>query len=316
MALAASPPPFAALSDSQQALSNQINVDIAKTQTEIDRITQRNNLLTSTLLSRTVVQERLRQHAVSSSDTELSDRLDDYVLRETTKSHRLALGVTAFSLTDPSPDTSNRPLLGIRFEVCSREGWFDSPSYYVMCKTVSDESNEMRVHQHTIPALVPVQQYEERYLPLQDEGYGSEASMLEGGGQDLKGFVKAVRADLLSWRSRQESIALTKEKLGLDAEDVIEGNPIRDKLGVSSLNATGVDALYVRVVWGCGWVGRIKIDTDGSIKAAVVLGNIDGEDQRIKKVERMLSPDGARLEDLYDLLKKMKDSPQSWQLII
>ena len=310
MALAASPPPSAALTDSQQALSDQLDAEIAKARAEIEHISQRNNLLASALLSKTAVQGRLRQHATLSSDADLASRLDAYVSRQATNSHRLALGVTAFPFSDPSPDTSERPLLGIRFDVCSREGLFDSPSYYVMCKTVSDESNDIRVHHHTIPALVPIQQYEERYLPLQDEGYGSETSMLEGGAQDLKGFVKAVRADLLSWRSRKESIALVKERLGLNAKDVIEGAPTRDKFGVASIDATGIDALYVRVVWERGSLGRIRLDTDGSIKAAVVLGNIDGEDQRIKKVERMLSPDGARLEDLYDLLKKIHDSQQ------
>ena len=308
MALAASPPPSAALTDSQQALSDQLDADIAKARAEIEHISQRNDLLASALLSKTAVQDRLRQHAVASSDADLSSSLEAHVSRQATNSHRLALGVTAFPFTDPSPDTSNRPLLGIRFDVCSREGSFDAPSYYVICKTVSDESNDVRVHHHTIPALVPIQQYEERYLPLQDEGYGSETSMLEGGGQDLKGFVKAVRADLLSWRSRQESIAHAKERLGLDAKDVIDGAPTRDKFGVVSIDATGVDALYVRVVWERGSVGRIKVDTDGSIRAAVVFGNVYGEEQRIKRVERMLSPEGATLDGLFDLLKKVNDS--------
>ena len=311
MALAASPPPSAALTDSQQAMSNQIDDDIARARTEIERINQHNKLLASALLSKTAVQERLRQHAVSLSDADLTSRLDAYVSKETMESHRLAVGVTAFPFTDPSPDTSDRPLLGIRFDRCSREGSLDSPSYYVMCKIVSDESDDIRVHHHTIPALVPIQQYEEKYLPVQDEGYGSETSMIEGGGQDLKGFVKAVRADLLSWRSRQESIALAKEQLGLQENLITQPHETRQSLGVASIEATGVDAFFVRVVWECGWVGRIKVDTDGGIKAAVVFGNTDGEEQRIKSVERMLSPEGARLEFIHDLLKKINDSQQT-----
>lgn len=301
MSTVASPPPQPALSEDQQRISEQIDDDIAKVRAEIDLLTKRNNLLTSALISSSEIQKQLRQHAQHTSDEGLTTLLETQSTRVSTNVHRLALGVTSFPFHDPSPDTSNRPLLGVRLEVCTKDGTFDS-SYYMMLRRVNDESNELRVHRHTIPALVPVDQYQERYLPLQDEGYGSEDSMMEGQGQDLKGFVAAVRQDLVSWRLRQEAVEMVKERLGLNETEAVAEDQAM-KFGVASIDATGVDTHYLRIVWENGWVGRLKIGDGGSIQKAVVIGKVKDEDQRIEQVERLLAYDGARLENLYELLE-------------
>ena len=245
--------------------------------------------------------------------------LDQQSQHNQQSTHRLAFGVTAFPFVDPSPDTSNVPLLGIRFDICKRNGQFDSP-YYVLCKRVSDESSEVRVHRHTIPALVPLSLYEDKYLPLPDEGYGSEDSVLEvgGGRQDLEVFVGAVRRDLVAWRLRQESIEMVREKLDLKNKTVVgneeateaedgEQDLAQGGYGITTVEAITADAYYARIIWTDGRVGRIKIGDDGSIQRAVVIEVVDKQGQRCSNDERLLVAENARIDKLVEALKEMHE---------
>ena len=317
MALAASPPPLQQLTADQEAQSLQFDDDIAKVRAEIATLTQRRCRLTSALLSSTQVQSRLRRHSALSEDVELTAALDKQSQHTQQSNHRLAFGVTAFPFVDPSPDTSNFPLVGLRFDICKRDGNFDSP-YYVLCKRVVDENPELSVHRHTIPALVPLAQYEQVYLPvLDDEGYGSEDSM-SAGRQDIEGFARAVRADLVSWRLRQESIELVREKLelrdgrasndGENVEDEDEEDQATGKCGLKSIEAVAVDARFARIVWEDGRVGRIKIGDDGGIQRAVVIGSVDEEEQRLARDERILVAEASRIDTLVDSLREMDET--------
>ena len=255
------------------------------------------------------------------SDSELTTVLNQQTEQSKQATYRLAFGVTGFPFVDPSPDTSNVPLLGIRFDIYKRNGQFDSP-YYVLCKRVSDESSEVRVHRHTIPALVPLGQYEEQYLPLADEGYGSEDSQLGAGSgrQDLEAFAAAVRKDLVAWRLRQESIERVREKLGLSVEDDVDGRGGREaenedgntvgagKYGVVTVEPVAVDAHFARIIWADGRVGRIKISEDGNIQRAVVIGLVDGQEQRRANDERVLVDEGARIDTLVNRLEQIYES--------
>ncbi len=284
-------------------------------------LTQRRKHLTSALFRSFQVQTRVRQHPALSGVHELSAVLDHHVQSNQQSTYRLAFGVTAFQFVDPSPDTSKVPLLGIRFDICKRNGHFDSP-YYVFGKRVSDESTEVRVHHHTIPALVPLGQYEDKYLPLLDEGYGSEDSVLGGGSgrQDLEAFVEAVRRDLVAWRLRQESIEMVREKLGLggqvdvegkgdeEADDEDEGAMRAGEYGVMTVEPVALDAHFARIIWADGRVGRIKISQGGDIQRAVVIGLVDDQEQRRANDERILVDEGARIDTLVDRLKQMHDS--------
>jgi central kinetochore subunit Mal2/MCM21 len=219
--------------------------------------------------------------------------------------------VTAFPFTDPSPDTSDAPLVGIRFDIPTRDGTFGSP-YYIFCKRLSDESAEMKLHRHTLPALVPIARYEETYLPMPDEGYGSEDSMLGlGSRQDLQGFVNAVRSDLVSWQLRMDSIQLAREKLKLKDQEQPSADPDEDEetgqsegvYGITAFEPATVDARLARIVWSDGRVGRVKISDDGSIQLAAVIG---ADEKRHHAQERLLV-DGGRIETLVVQLKEIHE---------
>lgn len=267
----------------------------------------------------------------------LNDDLN--LLLESTKQHsqsnihRLGVGVTAFPFDDPSPEIqSKNPLLGIRIDVCNRAGRFDSP-YYIFCIRGGAEegivNQELRIHRHTIPAFVPLQDYEKQYLPLSDEGYGgSEDSMMSADGaerkQDLHTLVARVRHDLVSWRLRQDAIDWARDELEIPASKTQSGASDRTadgdntnghgeaqdeslsdveepvgKFGVREVSTVSVDARHARIVWTDDRVGRIKISDDGRIEKAVVFG----QDARIGDVERILTEDSSTVSSLVERLE-------------
>ena len=323
-----------------EAMSDALDEDIAQVRAEIENLTKRRKLLASSLPSSTKVQDRLSKF---SSNTSTTTHLDNPLISSTRQHnegnvHRVALGVTSFPFQDPSPELQSRnPLLGIRFDIVNRTGKFDNP-YYLFCVRAGDDSRELRIHRHTIPALVPLQEYERTYLPLQDEGYGSEESILGSDGdavgrkQDLHGLVAKVRRDLVSWRLRQDAIDLVRENLEIpiarnatdsrneneinENQDSGSDNPSSDvdvgvgvdepepvgKHGVTEISALGVDAYQVRIVWSDGRVGRIQISDDAKIAKARVIG-LDGG--RLAELERVLTEGNATIYELDDKLEKI-----------
>ncbi|OAP57493.1 hypothetical protein AYL99_08231 [Fonsecaea erecta] len=216
MALVASP----SLPSTDVVMGDSPDDEIARVRAEIEKLTQQRKVLTSSLLASTKAQSRLSD-APSKHDSPL--QLENLQLHSQTNAHRLAFGVTSFPFHDPSPDLrSKNPLLGIRIDVCNRKGIFDSP-YYMFCIRARDSGDELRIHRHTIPALVPLEQYEKQYLPtssLDIEGYGgSDDSGLDvnergrATKQDLHGLVSRVRYDLVCWRLRQEATEWLREEL-------------------------------------------------------------------------------------------------------
>ncbi|KAJ9609145.1 hypothetical protein H2200_006916 [Cladophialophora chaetospira] len=336
MSLAASPPP-ASMLDIDTA--NNLDDEIAHVRAEIQALTQHRKLLTSSLLASTKVQSRLFNTPTSPTSISHDDStapLNLTNLQEHTQSnaHRLALGVTAFPFTDPSPEfQSKNPLLGVRFDICNRLGKFDS-AYYIFCMRANDTGEELRIYRHTIPAVVPLEQYERECLPLaastreDDEGYvgsdGAENEDPQPKKQSLHSLVGRVRYDLVSWRLRQDAAEWLKDELGLsgprhekraerdsDMPDNTSNNSDNDddellgSFNVESLEAQEVDARQIRIIWSDDRVGRLKMSNTGKIEKAVVIGE-DGE--RVRDVERTLmgsesEQDGVSVKQLVERLE-------------
>ncbi len=252
MALATSSPPALVPNSIEISMSDSLDDDIAQVRAEIQALTQQRKLLTSSLLASTKVQSRLSSNATnptSQVQDEITSPLNLTNLEEHSQSnvHRLAIGVTSFPFTDPSPQLqSKNPLLGVRFDICNRKGQYDSP-YYMFCIRVNDIGQEVRIHRHTLPALVPLEQYERDYLPLpsptreDDEGYvgsdGAETSGDEPKKQNLHALVGRVRYDLVSWRLRQDVAGWLKEELGLSESS--EKEKTAKKVGTTTISNGG-----------------------------------------------------------------------------
>lgn len=190
----------------------------------------------------------------------------------------------------------------------------------------------LAVHRHTIPGFISVEKLAGVYLVgstarvnLDGDGDSeedSEAESEEGGPvkpgqlktgrkQDLRGFVRELRRELMAWHLRSDAIVYLREKLGLeDGEDrqseaenedgwEAKEKVLRNDLGIVGLEATATEARYVRMEWEDGRLGRFKLSNTGTVERAVFM-NDNGRD---KQVEDAMTGGGGRVESLFDRLK-------------
>lgn len=212
----------------------------------------------------------------------------------------------------------------MRLDVCNRGGRFTKP-YYVLLKRERGRGEKgvtLRVHRHTIPAFIDLSRLERVYLPIpgsgraageagdsdsDGEGERTGSEMMKGAKgrtrQDVRGFVRELRRELVAWQLRGDAVELLREKLGLSEEALIDPaarlSP-EARGGIMSLAATAVEARYVRLEWEDGRVGRFKLSNTGIVERAVVIGD-DGRD---KQTEDAMTGGGGRVEFLLERLSK------------
>jgi central kinetochore subunit Mal2/MCM21 len=153
-----------------------------------------------------------------------------------------------------------------------------------------------------VPAFISIPKLESAYLPRFRAG-DDPAKPWKGTGrkQDLQGFAREVRRELVAWHMRVDAVEFLREKLGL----IVEGrevpydvSPDRET-GVLSLAAVAIEARYVRLEWVDGRVGRFKLSNAGIVERAVVIGD-QGRD---KKTEDAMTGGGGRVETVLDRLR-------------
>ena len=234
--------------------------------------------------------------------------------------------MTAFPFTDPTPATSDDSLLdphllGIRFDITARDGKYKDP-HYILCRRIRPDRRAFKVHKHTIPNLIPIKEYEARFLPGNEEGdeldgdESLEDSAIVGPTekQNLHAFVSRIRQDLVSHSMRADAIESIAEQLGLrrikteDENAAAQSQPEANNLGILKFDATGPDALLIRIYWKDGRVGRIQLRDDGTIEKAAVFGeSAEGKNVRLYGAERTLSGFGQdnSVLNIMDALKKL-----------
>lgn len=308
MALAASPPPAQALSEAQQAQVDRLDEQIAGAHAELASFTKRNCVLAGALLASSAVQSQLEHHLESEPDAALSRLLHNRQLHTITSVHRLAFGVTSFTFEDPSPDTPDESLLGIRFDIYRTGGAPEAP-YFILCRRLGRHSQALAVYKHTVPAFIPIALYQELYLGVQDEAYASESLLspdYNGLPQSLIRLVSAVRADLVAWRLRQDAIRAIQDELKIPASGGGSATTLpASAYGVCSFEAVAEDAHYARIGWHNGYLGRVKIGKALQIDQAVVFGRIDGEEQRCVDFEAALLGGDSQLDSLVSRLRSL-----------
>ncbi|PLB52538.1 hypothetical protein P170DRAFT_402791 [Aspergillus steynii IBT 23096] len=321
-----------------QNMEEELDSDITSIRAEIRTLQRRKRLLASSILSSSEFQKRVKSlsaPSLTSLAKKLSPLLTDAENHADVNHHRIAFSATSFPFKDPDPNARDQNLLGLRIDLCQRDGRFVKP-YYVLLKRVESgkENGEKRlkVHRHTIPAFIPMESLERVYLPGASSGSATEGG--ERGDdvaamkarqkatkprkQDLQGLVRELRRQLVAWQLRVDAIGLLRETLGVvrrgvddyqDDDGVWERNFLNHKeetrleandLGIVSLGPTALEAVYVRVEWASGQVGRFKISNSGIVERAVVIGD-NGRD---KALEVALTGGNARVETVLDRLKK------------
>lgn len=234
-----------------------------------------------------------------------------------TNYHRLAFSTTLFPWKDPNPYNESPNLLGLRIDVCERNGMFAKP-YYVLLKREKESpspepgrrpSLQFSIYRHTIPPFIPMEKLAHRYLPQarpsrRQGATNDEIEVVKTKAktrkQDLHAFVRHLRKELAAWYTRRDSISWLQERLGV-ADVVGEiGARIerRSPAQLVSLASTSLESRYVRLEWTDGRVGRFKISNSGLVDRAVVIGD-KGRD---KRTELILMGGDGRVESLVDRL--------------
>lgn len=315
----------------------------------------RRHLLSASLLSTNCIREQIRnqleRNPSAFTDLTLSRGDDDanvtspILLTQTgrhqeSNRHRVVFSATTFPFHDPSPHKTKdeTELLGLRLDLCTRNGQFSKPYYVLFQKEKSKrplqhQSYRLTIHRHTIPAFIPVDKLAQRYLPLPnsrksywendlkhdlDPGNIDSTEIGDPHPQDFTAFVRHLRRELAAWHFRRDAISWLREQMGL-LEDRVGGSvnssitrgtsplssPSRsirnfhNSTEIISLKPTSIEARYVRLEWADGRVGRFKISNSGLIERAVVIGD-RGRD---KKMEDVLTGGGRRVDALLERLR-------------
>lgn len=287
-------------------------------------------MLASSLLSAKPVQELLRRKSFvrTSIQDEVSPLIRAAGKHSESNHYRIAFGTTAFPFKDPSPSAPSDDLLGVRIDACTRNGRFTKP-YYVLLRRErprGENQKRLRVHRHTIPAFIALGKLESVYLPFpgssrnadvdlenESESEAEEESPLKpsqkaGRKQDLRGFVRELRRELVAWHLRNDAVELLRERLALNegesASSAEERLSPESRCGIMSLAPAAIEARYVRLEWEDGRVGRFKLSNAGIVERAVVIGD-QGRD---KRTEDAMTGKGGRVETLLDRLRELGSS--------
>ncbi|KAB8236973.1 uncharacterized protein BDW43DRAFT_307986 [Aspergillus alliaceus] len=308
---------------------DELDSEIASIRAEIRNLQRKRRFLATSLLSSDTFQKRLKEYQASkpasSLDPDVSPLVNTAGKHAETNNHRVAFSATTFPFKDPSPYSENPNLLGVRIDICSRNGRFTKP-YYVLLKRVRGEGKRLQVHQHTIPAFISVEKLEQAFLPLPSAREEEEAEATlkpwkrSASKQDLTRFVHELRRQLATWHLRMDAVNFLRERLGVQRRtaepynDNDDGVWTRDilsdtqeevrleanELGIVSISPTALDTTYVRVEWQNGRVGRFKISNTGFVERAVVIGD-NGRD---KLLEGVLTGGNGKVETVLDRLKQ------------
>ncbi|KAJ0425978.1 Cenp-O kinetochore centromere component-domain-containing protein [Aspergillus carlsbadensis] len=323
------------LSDPVSQAEEDLDSEISSIRREIRKLRRRRRFLSSSILSSASLHNRLNRPNqapelnLSSLNEDISPVVRAAGSHEQSNHHRIAFSTTTFPFKDPSQTLDNetdspKNLLGARIDICVRNGRFTKPYYLLLQKLRTnghDHGNvRVKVHRHTIPAFISVDRLERVFLrgtPAKfsaGDGDGTEETqppMKDKQGpvrkQDLRGFIREVRRQLVAWHMRLDAVHYLRDQLGVirrgvDAyPDEEEDGPWerdipidpdldsgvgeirlkRNEFGVVTLSPTALEASYIRVEWEDGRVGRFKISNSGLVDRAVVIGD-EGRDKALE----------------------------------
>lgn len=207
---------------------DQIDADISDLHDRIAILKAQRANLSSVLLSQPHLATRL------GSDAAAKRIIDQQLRRNLENTYRACAGVTAYRVKDPDPYAiHNGDILGISIEVPLNGGFVDT--YHVLLTVRERESTgRLRIHRHTIPACIPLQQLANKWLPQSttDEDGAKDSE------QDLVKFGRALRRELVSWHMRLQTIQdLRREAKLPDGDEENEDNAAGLVSGGKVLNA-------------------------------------------------------------------------------
>ncbi|KAL6237039.1 hypothetical protein BDW75DRAFT_229000 [Aspergillus navahoensis] len=234
------------LNDPTTQLEEELDSEIFSIRREIRKLQRRRRFLVSSVLSSEALQKRLKPpnpsvSTLSTLDEDISPLVRAAGSHTHLNHHRIAFSTTTFPFKDPSPVTDgesekdSKNLLGVRIDICLRNGRFTKP-YYILLRKVraaedapKDQAGiRLKVHRHTIPAFIPVQRLERILLPdhprilRDDDGNGNDSTEQlkrkptpPARKQSFQVFVREIKRQLAAWLMRLDAIYFVREQIGI-----------------------------------------------------------------------------------------------------
>jgi central kinetochore subunit Mal2/MCM21 len=194
------------------ATIDDLDSDISDLHARISTLHAQRANLASVLLSQPHLSARLQSPNNNSKSSDSAQRaIEQQSKRNLENVYRACAGVTAYKVKDPDPNAiNNGNILGVSIDVAIGGKFIET--YHVLLNWRSrDEGRLLRIHKHTIPSSIPLQQLVNKWLPTngKDEELDPE--------QDLVRFGRLLRKELASWHMRAQAVEDMKREAGLSS---------------------------------------------------------------------------------------------------
>jgi central kinetochore subunit Mal2/MCM21 len=188
------------------ATIEDLDSDISDLHARISTLRAHRSNLASVLLSQPHLSTRLP--TTKSSDT-VKRAIEQQSKRNLENVYRACAGVTAYKVKDPDPNAiNNGNILGVSIDVAI-SGKFVETYHVLLNWRESDGSRLLRIHKHTIPPCIPLQQLVNKWLPTSGKDVEMDPE------QDLVKFGRLLRKELVGWHMRVKAVEDMKKDAGL-----------------------------------------------------------------------------------------------------
>ncbi|OAL05705.1 hypothetical protein IQ06DRAFT_289810 [Phaeosphaeriaceae sp. SRC1lsM3a] len=195
------------------ATIDELDSDISDLHARIATLQAHRSNLASVLLSQPHLSARLQTSNQTNSPGDLTQRaIEKQTKRNLENIHRACAGVTAYKVKDPDPNAiNNGNILGVSIDVAIGGRFIET--YHVLLNWRSkDGGRTLKIHKHTIPPCIPLQQLVNKWLPTS----GKDADVDPE--QDLVSFGRLLRRELVSWHMRLSAVEDLKKEAGLNGQ--------------------------------------------------------------------------------------------------
>lgn len=277
----------------------QLDSDIAQLRARIATLHAHRANLSSVLLSQPHLAARLGYG--SSSDQHAKRIIQQQSKRNLENIYRACAGVTAYRVRDPDPHAvNNGNVLGVGIDV-SIGGRFVETYHVLFTFQERDGTRVFKVHRHTIPTCIPLQQLADRWIPTG----ANDAESLKHPEQDLVRFGRSLRKEVVSWHMRIQAVDDLRQEARLPDIKSPEGDGYADLASTGNvLNAFVSDdddsdaeenmsagaplriidlesdagVRQITITWSDGRTGVMGISKDGRVDKAVCRRRGGGRD--------------------------------------
>ncbi|KAF9699184.1 hypothetical protein EKO04_002834 [Ascochyta lentis] len=241
--------------------TEQLDADISHLHSRIATLQAHRANLSSILLSQPHLATRL------GNDATAERIIGEQSKRNLENTYRACAGVTAYRVKDPDPYAAdNGDILGISIEVPVNGSFVDT--YHVLFTLREHEnSKRLRVHKHTVPSCIPLQQLANKWLPQDTRN----ADGVKGAEQDLVKFGRALRRELVSWHMRLQAVRDLREEAKLPDGQVDDHVEDHVPSGGRVLNAfVSDDSSDAEEDDGNGPVRMLDLETDAAVRQVTI----------------------------------------------